>query len=100
MQLATLLGSTETQVRQWRHDQAITPVFKRVDTCAAEFAAETPYMYSCYDEEDEASPTEARKVMMWANRNGYFYVLDRSDGEFLVGEPYVKVHQEEHTQPS
>jgi len=35
---------------------------------------------------------EARKVMMWANRNGYFYVLDRTDGEFLVGKPYVRVN--------
>lgn len=35
---------------------------------------------------------EARKVMLWANRNGYFYVLDRTDGEFLLGEPYVRVN--------
>jgi alcohol dehydrogenase (cytochrome c) len=35
---------------------------------------------------------QARKVMMWANRNGYFYVLDRTDGEFLVGKPYVRVN--------
>ena len=35
---------------------------------------------------------EAKKVMMWANRNGYFYVLDRTNGQFLEGKPYVKVN--------
>ncbi|MDX1388718.1 MAG: carbamoyl-phosphate synthase large subunit, partial [Acidobacteriota bacterium] len=47
-----------------RTDAGIRPVFKRVDTCAAEFAAETPYLYSTYEEENEAEPTSRRKVMI------------------------------------
>ena len=49
---------------QRRHDLGIRPVYKRVDTCAAEFATSTAYMYSTYEEECEASPTERRKIMI------------------------------------
>jgi carbamoyl-phosphate synthase large subunit len=63
-QLAHLIGCTEREVRRRRMDLDIRPVFKRVDTCAAEFAAETPYMYSTYEEEDEVERTERRKVMI------------------------------------
>jgi carbamoyl-phosphate synthase large subunit len=62
--LATLLGTTEQAVREARHAHRIRPVFKRVDTCAAEFASTTAYLYSTYDEECEAEPTEGRKVMV------------------------------------
>ena len=44
-------------VRELRQSHGVTPVFKKVDTCAAEFDSDTPYLYSCYDEEDEAPPT-------------------------------------------
>jgi carbamoyl-phosphate synthase large subunit len=64
VQLAHLLGGTEDQVRQLRRKHGVEPVYKRVDTCAAEFAAETPYMYSSYDEECESEPTDRRKVMI------------------------------------
>ena len=47
--LAQLAGGTETEVRKLRHGAGVRPVFKRIDTCAAEFAAKTPYMYSCYE---------------------------------------------------
>jgi carbamoyl-phosphate synthase large subunit len=58
------VGSAEGAVRKHRERSGIVPVFKRVDTCAAEFAAETPYFYSSYDEEDEAAPTGRRKVLI------------------------------------
>jgi carbamoyl-phosphate synthase large subunit len=62
--LAHLWKTTEHEVRKRRHALGIRPVFKRVDTCAAEFAAKTAYMYSSYDEEDEAEPTDRRKIMV------------------------------------
>ncbi|MDP5240031.1 carbamoyl-phosphate synthase large subunit [Uliginosibacterium sp. 31-16] len=62
--LAKLLGSDETAVRLHRHSLGIRPVYKRVDTCAAEFASNTAYMYSCYDEECESQPTDKKKIMV------------------------------------
>jgi carbamoyl-phosphate synthase large subunit len=62
--LATLLASTEDQVRQMRIEMGIRPVFKRVDTCGAEFESFTPYLYSTYEDEDEANPTTNKKVMI------------------------------------
>ena len=62
--LATLLGIDETSVRRRRITMGIRPVYKRVDTCAAEFATSTAYMYSTYDEECEASPTDRKKIMI------------------------------------
>ncbi|GAB4358563.1 MAG: carbamoyl-phosphate synthase large subunit [Gammaproteobacteria bacterium] len=62
--LATLLGSTEFAVREWRHALNVRPVFKRVDSCAAEFATATAYMYSSYEEECEAEPTQREKIMV------------------------------------
>jgi carbamoyl-phosphate synthase large subunit len=52
------------QVREMRHRQGLRPVYKLVDTCAAEFESSTPYLYSSYDEEDEAAPTDKRKVII------------------------------------
>ena len=62
--LAKLLKSTEGEVRARRHSMGIRPVYKRVDTCAAEFATNTAYMYSSYDEECEAEPTTKKKIMV------------------------------------
>jgi len=62
--LAKLLKSTEGEVRARRHALNIRPVYKRVDTCAAEFATDTAYMYSSYDEECEAEPTDKKKIMV------------------------------------
>ncbi len=62
--LATLLRATEEQVRKARWAMDIRPVFKRVDTCAAEFATTTAYLYSTYEEECEAQPTDRRKIMI------------------------------------
>jgi carbamoyl-phosphate synthase large subunit len=62
--LAALTGSDEAAVRERRHALGIRPVYKRVDTCAAEFAATTAYLYSSYDEECEADPTDAKKIMV------------------------------------
>ncbi|SMB24629.1 carbamoyl-phosphate synthase, large subunit [Sterolibacterium denitrificans] len=62
--LARLLGSNETAVRQHRQGLGIRPVYKRVDTCAAEFATATAYMYSTYEEECEARPTSRKKIMV------------------------------------
>src|SRR3954469_21081428 len=63
-QIANLTGRTERDVRDERHDLGIRPVYKRVDTCAAEFEATTPYLYSTYETECEAAPTDRRKVMI------------------------------------
>ncbi|MFZ5644449.1 MAG: carbamoyl-phosphate synthase large subunit [Bacillota bacterium] len=62
--LAQAAGVTEEQVRELRSDNDIKPVFKMVDTCAAEFESVTPYFYSCYDGEDEAGPTGKKKVVV------------------------------------
>jgi carbamoyl-phosphate synthase large subunit len=62
--IATLLNVQELAVRRRRLEFGIRPVFKRVDTCAAEFATTTAYMYSTYEEECEAEPTEAAKIMI------------------------------------
>ena len=62
--LAYLWKTTEHEVRRRRHALGIRPVFKRVDTCAAEFETGTAYMYSTYDEEDEANPTSKKKIMV------------------------------------
>jgi carbamoyl-phosphate synthase large subunit len=62
--LAKLLKSTEAEVRAQRHQLGIRPVYKRVDTCAAEFSTHTAYMYSTYDQECEAEPTQQKKIMV------------------------------------
>ncbi|RKZ47931.1 MAG: carbamoyl phosphate synthase large subunit [Gammaproteobacteria bacterium] len=62
--IATLCATTEQAVRKSRHENNIRPVFKRVDSCAAEFAATTAYMYSTYEEECEAEPTDKQKIMV------------------------------------
>jgi carbamoyl-phosphate synthase large subunit len=62
--LAYLLKTDETTVRAHRHELGIRPVYKRVDTCAAEFSTKTAYMYSTYEDECEAEPTDRRKVMV------------------------------------
>ncbi len=62
--LAALAGVKEADAREARSAAGVRPVFKRVDTCAAEFEAYTPYLYSTYEEEDEAAPTDRRKVMI------------------------------------
>jgi carbamoyl-phosphate synthase large subunit len=62
--LAKLLASDEHQVRSRRQALGVRPVYKRVDTCAAEFATQTAYMYSTYDEECEANPSSRKKIMV------------------------------------
>jgi carbamoyl-phosphate synthase large subunit len=62
--IATLTRSTEDAVREAREAAGVVPVYKRVDTCAAEFEAHTPYLYSTYEEECEARPTDRRKVII------------------------------------
>jgi len=62
--LGFLTGSAEEVIRAKRHALNIRPVYKRVDTCAAEFATSTAYLYSTYEEECEALPTKKRKIMI------------------------------------
>jgi len=62
--LAKLLGTNQHDVRAKRHALNVRPVYKRVDTCAAEFATQTAYLYSTYDEECEAAPTDKKKIMV------------------------------------
>ena len=62
--LAYLLDTTEGEVRKLRHSLNIRPVYKRVDTCAAEFSTATSYFYSTYEEECESNPTNNKKVMV------------------------------------
>src|SRR4030095_7225899 len=62
--LAYLTDTTEAEVRAHRKSLGLVPVYKRVDTCGAEFESYTPYLYSTYEEEDEAQPTDKRKIMI------------------------------------
>ncbi|MGR0068128.1 carbamoyl-phosphate synthase large subunit [Bordetella bronchiseptica] len=62
--LAFLLDSSESEVRKLRHQLNVRPVYKRVDTCAAEFATNTAYMYSTYEEECESQPTDRKKIIV------------------------------------
>ncbi len=62
--LASVLGVKEADVRRRRHALGVHPVYKRVDTCAAEFETRTAYMYSTYQDECEAMPTDRRKIMV------------------------------------
>jgi carbamoyl-phosphate synthase large subunit len=62
--IAALTGVTEAEVRAARHAAGVRPVYKRVDTCGAEFEAHTPYLYSSYEAECEARPTARRKVII------------------------------------
>ena len=62
--LAYLLDTAEAEVRKLRHQMGIRPVYKRVDTCAAEFPTTTAYMYSTYEDECEAEPTDRKKIIV------------------------------------
>ncbi|MCZ6805729.1 MAG: carbamoyl-phosphate synthase large subunit, partial [Deltaproteobacteria bacterium] len=62
--LAQLWQLDEDAVRALRHEHGVRPVFKRVDTCAAEFEADTPYLYSTYEQECESNPTNRKKIMI------------------------------------
>jgi carbamoyl-phosphate synthase large subunit len=62
--LAYLTERSEDEVRARRKELGIVPVYKRVDTCGAEFESHTPYLYSTYETEDEAAPTDRRKIMI------------------------------------
>jgi carbamoyl-phosphate synthase large subunit len=64
LQIAGLRGVGETRIREIRKQLGIFPVFKTVDTCAAEFSAKTPYHYSSYDSETEVVPSERRKIII------------------------------------
>ncbi|HET7285993.1 MAG TPA: carbamoyl-phosphate synthase large subunit, partial [Pyrinomonadaceae bacterium] len=62
--LAYLTERSEDEVREYRKSLGLIPVYKRVDTCGAEFESHTPYLYSTYETEDEAAPTDRRKIMI------------------------------------
>ncbi|BAN34760.1 carbamoyl-phosphate synthase large subunit [Sulfuricella denitrificans skB26] len=64
LRLAKLLGVSQHAVRAHRHSLGVRPVYKRVDTCAAEFATDTAYMYSTYEEECESEPSNKKKIMV------------------------------------
>ena len=62
--IAKLLNIQEKEVREYRYSLSLHPVYKRVDTCAAEFATDTAYLYSSYEEECEAQPSNRKKIMI------------------------------------
>ncbi|PIP80732.1 MAG: carbamoyl phosphate synthase large subunit [Gammaproteobacteria bacterium CG22_combo_CG10-13_8_21_14_all_40_8] len=64
MRLASIVGVSEREVRKLRQQLDLRPVYKRVDTCAAEFATDTAYMYSTYEHECEAHPTANKKIIV------------------------------------
>jgi len=64
LRIADIIGVSETEIRKKRHAADIHPVYKRVDTCAAEFKSDTAYMYSSYDDECEAAPSDKDKIMI------------------------------------
>ncbi len=63
-QIGRIVGKTEVEFRSLRKNQNVLPAYKVVDTCAAEFEAQTPYCYSTYDEENEIEPLEGKKIMI------------------------------------
>ena len=63
-QIGRMVGKTEMEIRDQRKDESVHPSFKVVDTCAAEFVAQTPYCYSTYDEENEIEPINGKKVII------------------------------------
>ena len=65
LEIANIYGKTEDEIRELRRQLGVIPTYKQVDTCAAEFDAQTPYFYSCYEEENEAwHDPQARKVLV------------------------------------
>ncbi len=64
LRLAKLLDASETEVRNIRHKQNVRPVYKRIDSCAAEFASDTAYLYSTYEEECEARVSDKEKIII------------------------------------
>ena len=64
IRISELLNVSENHIKNLRYEWNILPVFKQVDTCAAEFESETPYFYSTYDEENESIPTDIAKVLI------------------------------------
>ena len=64
IQIAEIVGRTEEEVRMFRKENGIIPTYKMVDTCAAEFRAYTPYMYSTYEREDESNPSDNKKKVI------------------------------------
>ena len=64
MTLGYLLETTEHEIRKLRYSLGVRPVYKRVDTCAAEFATQTAYLYSTYEDECEAQPTDRKKIIV------------------------------------
>ncbi len=95
VQLAHLTGSTDDAVREMRKEMGITPVYKLVDTCAAEFKAATPYYYSTYEEENEARVSDKKKVMILGggpNRIGQGIEFDYCcvHGSFALAEEGVE----------
>ncbi|MBD3242474.1 MAG: carbamoyl-phosphate synthase large subunit, partial [Chitinivibrionales bacterium] len=90
-QLARLLDSDELQVRSTRKKLGVTPVYKLVDTCAAEFEAYTPYYYSTYESEDESKPSDRKKIVILGggpNRIGQGIEFDYCccQASFALGE--------------
>ncbi|MFH0960588.1 MAG: carbamoyl-phosphate synthase large subunit, partial [Pseudomonadota bacterium] len=64
IRISELLKLKEDQIRDFRYRNGVRPVYKRVDTCAAEFEAHTPYLYSSYEDEDESGVTKKKKIMI------------------------------------
>ena len=62
--LASFWNTTQEEIHDLRKTLGVQPVYKRVDTCAAEFESYTPYLYSCYEQEDEADPSDRKKIMI------------------------------------
>ena len=80
--IGQLVGKTEKEIKELRNEMGIHAAYKIVDTCAAEFDAETPYYYSCYDGENEVEETSGKKKLWyWAPDQ---FVLDRELSLIIV----------------
>jgi len=95
--IAELLKVSQEEIYRFREQNDITPVYKRIDTCAAEFEAFTPYLYSSYEQECESRPTDRKKVMILGggpNRIGqgiefdYCCVHGAKEGRIITGNPW------------
>src|SRR5947207_14044135 len=90
--LARLLDMPEKAIRDKRHELGIVPVYKRVDTCAAEFATATAYLYSTYEEECEANHTNERKIMILGG--GPNQICQENELEYCHAPAALELHQD------
>src|SRR5690606_30414774 len=106
-QLARLRGTTEREIRELRHSLGVRPTYHMVDTCAGEFPASTPYLYSAYEDETEAPASDRRKIVILGsgpNRIGQGIEIDYCCDQAALalrqeGSDNIRIHQKPEAGP-